>query len=205
VKKYTNMDPVKFLYHPMRLLDHREMEYKFCMQNIKLDDGLFLEFGVYNGASINILSKLKPDKVFHGFDTFTGLPEDWDMGHKKIRAGSFSLERLPEVEKNVILHKGLFDKSITEWMKKYKEKISFINIDCDLYSSTKTVLEKLNSQIVKNTIIRFDDLLPSPLRPYPNWQQGEWRALSEWVEQFRREIVPISRSWKQGCTVLVIN
>ena len=93
------MDPVKFLYHPMRLLDHREMEYKFCMQNIKLDDGLFLEFGVYNGASINILSKLKPDKVFHGFDTFTGLPEDWDMGHKKIRAGSFSLERLPEVEK----------------------------------------------------------------------------------------------------------
>tara|TARA_X000000950_G_scaffold160418_1_gene196329 strand:- start:685 stop:1284 length:600 start_codon:yes stop_codon:yes gene_type:complete len=199
------MDPVKFLYHPMRLLDHREMEYKFCMQNIKLDDGLFLEFGVYNGASINILSKLKPDKVFHGFDTFTGLPEDWDMGHKKIRAGSFSLERLPEVEKNVILHKGLFDKSITEWMKKYKEKISFINIDCDLYSSTKTVLEKLNSQIVKNTIIRFDDLLPSPLRPYPNWQQGEWRALSEWVEQFRREIVPISRSWKQGCTVLVIN
>ncbi len=205
MKKYTNMDPVKFLYHPMRLLDHREMEYKFCMQNIKLDDGLFLEFGVYNGASINILSKLKPDKVFHGFDTFTGLPEDWDMGHKKIRAGSFSLERLPEVEKNVILHKGLFDKSITEWMKKYKEKISFINIDCDLYSSTKTVLEKLNSQIVKNTIIRFDDLLPSPLRPYPNWQQGEWRALSEWVEQFRREIVPISRSWKQGCTVLVIN
>lgn len=199
------MDPVKFLYHPMRLLDHREMEYKFCMQNIKLDDGLFLEFGVYNGASINILSKLKPDKVFHGFDTFTGLPEDWDMGHKKIRAGSFSLERLPEVEKNVILHKGLFDKSITEWMKKYKKKISFINIDCDLYSSTKTVLEKLNSQIVKNTIIRFDDLLPSPLRPYPNWQQGEWRALSEWVEQFRREIVPISRSWKQGCTVLVIN
>ncbi len=199
------MDQVKFLYHPMRLLDHREMEYKFCMQNIKLDDGLFLEFGVYNGASINILSKLKPDKVFHGFDTFTGLPEDWDMGHKKIRAGSFSLERLPEVEKNVILHKGLFDKSITEWIKKYKEKISFINIDCDLYSSTKTVLEKLNSQIVKNTIIRFDDLLPSPLRPYPNWQQGEWRALSEWVEQFRREIVPISRSWKQGCTVLVIN
>lgn len=205
MEKYKNMDPVKFLYHPMRLLDHREMEYKFCMQNIKLDDGLFLEFGVYNGASINILSKLKPDKIFHGFDTFTGLPEDWDMGHKKIRAGSFSLERLPEVEKNVILHKGLFDKSITEWMKNYKEKISFINIDCDLYSSTKTVLEKLNSQIVKNTIIRFDDLLPSPLRPYPNWQQGEWRALSEWVEQFRREIVPISRSWKQGCTVLVIN
>ena len=198
------MDPVRFLYHPMRLLDHREMEYKFCMQNIKIDDGLFLEFGVYNGASINILSKLKPNKVFHGFDTFTGLPEDWDMGHKKVEAGHFTLEKLPEVEKNVILHKGLFDITIPEWAKKHKQKISFINIDCDLYSSTKTVLEKLNSQIIKDTMIRFDDLLPSPLSPYPNWLQGEWKALCEWVEKFERQVTPVSRSWKQGCTILVI-
>ena len=181
------MDPVRFLYHPMRLLDHREMEYRFCMQNIKIDDGLFLEFGVYNGASINILSKLKPNKIFHGFDTFTGLPEEWDMGNK-----------------NVILHKGLFDVTIPEWAKKHKEKISFINIDCDLYSSTKTVLEKLNSQIVKDTMIRFDDLLPSPLSPYPNWLQGEWKALCEWVEKFERQVTPVSRSWKQGCTILVL-
>ena len=87
--------------------------------------------------------------------------------------------------------------------KKYKGEISFINIDCDLYSSTKTVLEYLNQQIVKNTIIRFDDLLPSPLSPYPNWMEGEWKALSEWVKKYRREIIPLARSWKQGCTILV--
>ena len=88
------MDPSKFLYHPMRLLDHREMEYRFCMQNIQFDNGLFLEFGVYNGSSINILSKLRPNKIFHGFDTFTGLPEDWDLGDKKIKAGHFYLEKM---------------------------------------------------------------------------------------------------------------
>ena len=198
------MDPTKFLYHPMRLLDHREMEYRFCMQNIQFDNGLFLEFGVYNGSSINILSKLRPNKIFHGFDTFTGLPEDWDLGNKKIKAGHFYLEKMPSVEKNVILHKGLFEDTIPKWQKQYKEKISFINIDCDLYSSTKTVLEHLNSQIVKDTIIRFDDLLPSPIRPYPKWLEGEWKALSEWVGKFKREIVPLSRSWKQGCTILVI-
>ena len=198
------MDPSKFLYHPMRLLDHREMEYRFCMQNIQFDNGLFLEFGVYNGSSINILSKLRPNKIFHGFDTFTGLPEDWDLGNKKIKAGHFYLEKMPSVEKNVILHKGLFEDTIPKWQKQYKEKISFINIDCDLYSSTKTVLEHLNSQIVKDTIIRFDDLLPSPIRPYPKWLEGEWKALSEWVGKFKREIVPLSRSWKQGCTILVI-
>ena len=198
------MDPSKFLYHPMRLLDHREMEYRFCMQNIQFDNGLFLEFGVFNGSSINILSKLKPNKIFHGFDTFTGLPEDWDLGNKKIKAGHFYLEKMPSVEKNVILHKGLFEDTIPKWQKQYKEKISFINIDCDLYSSTKTVLEHLNSQIVKDTIIRFDDLLPSPIRPYPKWLEGEWKALSEWVGKFKREIVPLSRSWKQGCTILVV-
>ena len=62
----------------------------------------------------------------------------------------------------------------------------------------------LDPQIVKDTIIRFDDLLPSPISPYPKWLEGEWKALSEWVEKFKREIVPISRSWKQGCTILVI-
>ena len=197
------MDPAKFLYYPMRLLEHREMEYRFCMQNIQIEDGLFLEFGVYKGQSINILSKLKPNKIFHGFDTFTGLPEEWDMGDKKIKAGHFNLDKIPNVEKNVILHKGLFRSTIPKWQKKYTEEISFINIDCDLYSSTKTVLEYLNQQIIKNTIIRFDDLLPSPLSPYPNWMEGEWKALSEWVKKYQREIIPLSRSWKQGCTILV--
>ena len=98
----------------------------------------------------------------------------------------------------------MFEDTIPEWKKKYCKNISFINIDCDLYSSTKTVLENLNSQIVKDTIIRFDDLLPSPISPYPNWLNGEWKALSEWVKGFERKVIPISRSWKQGCTVLVL-
>ena len=111
------------------------------------------------------------------------------MGDKKIEAGHFSLEKMPDVEKNVILHKGLFDVTIPEWVKKHKEKISFINIDCDLYSSTKTVLEKLNSQIVKDTMIRFDDLLPSPLRPYPNWLQGEWRLFANGLKNLKDRLL----------------
>ena len=197
------MDPAKFLYQPMRLLDNRRMEYEFCMSNIKLNKGYFLEFGVFNGKSINILSKLRKDNIFHGFDTFEGLPEEWDMGNKIIPKGYFKLDKLPNVNNNVILYKGLFEDTIPEWKKKFKDPISFINIDCDLYNSTKTVLESLNSQIIKNTIIRFDDLLPSYLNPYPNWINGEWKALSEWVDKFKRSINPVARSWKQGCTIIV--
>ncbi len=198
------MDSNKFIYQPMILLDNRRMEYKFCMSNIKLEGGYFLEFGVFNGKSINLLSKLREGDNFHGFDTFDGLPEDWDMGDKIIPAGHFKLNDLPKVNKNVILYKGLFEDTIFEWKKKFTGPISFINIDCDLYSSTKTVLYNLNSQIVKNTMIRFDDLMPSYLAPYPNWKNGEWKALSEWIDKYNRKVVPVSRSWKQGCTILVL-
>ena len=111
---------------------------------------------------------------------------------------------MPSVPQNVTLHKGWFDTTLPVFIESNKDPVRFINIDCDLYSSTKTVLENLNSQIVKDTIIRFDDLLPSPISPYPNWLNGEWKALSEWAKDFERKIIPISRSWKQGCTVLVL-
>jgi len=65
-------------------------------------------------------------------------------------------------------------------------------------------LECLNSQITKDTMIRFDDLLPSFVSPYPNWINGEWKALTEWVEKYNRKVKPIARSWKQGCTIIVL-
>lgn len=44
--------------------------------------GLWLEFGVCSGWSINIISE-KTDGVVFGFDCFTGLPEDWGNHQKK--------------------------------------------------------------------------------------------------------------------------
>lgn len=35
---------------------------------------LFLEFGTWKGESINVLSKIMPDVIFYGFDSFEGLP-----------------------------------------------------------------------------------------------------------------------------------
>ena len=71
-----------------------------------------------------------------------------------------------------------------------------------MYSSTRTILQYLNEQIVKDTIIRFDDLLPSPLSPYPNWMDGEEGAF-KWVTKFKREIIQYQDHGNEGCTVLV--
>ena len=188
----------------MVLLDNRAMEYHFCMQNIQHPKGHYTEFGVYEGKSINYLASLNKKVTFHGFDSFEGLPEQWFMGHKVIEKGHFALTELPKVVPNVVLHEGWFEDTIPVWKKDHERHISFMNIDCDLYVSTKTILELLNDQIVAGTLMRFDDLLPSPLSPYPKWEEGEWKALSEWCVNFKREVVPMARSWKQGCIMKVV-
>ena len=198
------MNPIDFKLLPMILLENRNHEYNFCLEVLRLKQYQFLEFGVWEGKSINYFAKYLPkDKIIHGFDTFEGLPEAWDMGHKVIPKGYFKVNSLPKVEKNIILHKGLFHETIPKWKKIYDQPIGFINIDCDLYLSTKDILFSLNDLIIKDTMIRFDDFFHSPISPYPKWQEGSWKALNEWVVEKNRLVYPIARSWKNGCTIFV--
>ena len=78
-----------------------------------------------------------------------------------------------------------------------------MNIDCDLYSSTKQVLCILNELIVKDTLIRFDDFFDSPINPYSKWLEGQW-SFKRMESKFNRVILPIARSWKNGCTIKVL-
>ena len=55
--------------------------------------------------------------------------------------------------------------------------MAFMHVDCDLYSSTKTVFDVLGDRVVAGTIIQLDDYFN-----YPGWQQGEHKAFQEFVE-----------------------
>ena len=78
--------------------------------------GLFLEFGVASGGSINFLAERVPDGTrLHGFDSFEGLPERWREG----RGGGF-FDRggsLPPVAPNVSLHVGWFDATLPAFLR----------------------------------------------------------------------------------------
>lgn len=64
--------------------------------------GLYLEFGVWAGRSINYFARRAP--VIYGFDSFEGLQEDWSGW--SFPKGSFALKgRLPKVRPNVHLIK----------------------------------------------------------------------------------------------------
>ena len=54
-------------------------------------DGLYCEFGVASGRTINFIAERAPDRTIHGFDSFEGLPQDWRSGFRMwncTKAGS---------------------------------------------------------------------------------------------------------------------
>jgi hypothetical protein len=132
---------------------------KYIFENLELQhkpNTLWLEFGVATGNTINYISKFTNDKVY-GFDCFDGLPEFWREGFDK---GFFNRNGiLPNVNDNVVLIKGLFNETLEDFIKTQNKKVSFIHIDCDLYSSTKYVLNTLKNYIDDNCVILFDELV----------------------------------------------
>jgi predicted O-methyltransferase YrrM len=137
-------------------------------------NGMILEFGVYSGYSINRMATRLPKRKIYGFDSFEGLPENWRAGFPKA---SYSRKALPSVAKNVELVVGRFDDALPAFVAAHpEESLALLHVDCDLYSSTKTVFRFLGDRIVPGTIIVFDEYFN-----YPGWQLHEYRAFQEFV------------------------
>lgn len=51
-------------------------------------------------------------------------------------------------------------------------------MDCDPYSSTKTIFDFLGDRIKVGTVILFDEYLN-----YPGWRMHEHKAFTEFVQQ----------------------
>jgi hypothetical protein len=147
----------------------------YCTKDLS-KPGSLLEFGVFKGGSIRFLARQCPGRTVHGFDSFDGLPEAWpEAGHAQ---GDFSAGgHLPWVPPNVQLHRGYFDASLPPWLEHHNDEIAFIHIDCNLYSSTKTIFDLLGERITPKTLIAFDDYFR-----FPRWQTGEHLAFMEFIE-----------------------
>lgn len=135
-------------------------------------NGIVFEFGVFSGNSINHISEQIKSEIY-GFDLFEGLPEFWRDGFDK---GHFSMKKLPKVNNKVNLVKGWFNETLPIFLKDHQDDISFLHIDCDLYSSTKTIFDNVKNQLKVGTVIVFDEYFN-----YPGWQLGEFKAWQELV------------------------
>jgi Flp pilus assembly protein TadD len=157
-----------------KLLTNTFRTLSFALEQATVS-GLIMEFGVRFGPSINHLAACT-DELIHGFDSFEGLPEPWGQ-HPK---GTYSLDgQLPKIGENVRLYCGLFENTLPEFLAAHRQPIRFANIDCDLFTSTATVLENIHGQIVSGTILVFDEYLCAP-----KWREDEFRAFREAVKRY---------------------
>lgn len=174
--------------------------FKNCLsilKNLKGEDiGDYLEFGVFNGNSIGSMALaqkaagVKSMRLF-GFDAFEGLPagaENEDAGVWKKGFYSCSFEQMQScltrrsVNTNDIQWiKGWYDKIlIPETVKQYSIKnLGIVFIDCDTYSSSKSVLDFLAPLIKKPFIICLDDW---KLNDLDILGLGEYKSFNEFLE-----------------------
>jgi Macrocin-O-methyltransferase (TylF) len=137
-------------------------------------DGLFMEFGVWKGAWLSQMAAIR-DVPFYGFDSFEGLPEPWAF-HE---AGQFDLGGdLPEMPQNVTLVKGWFADSLPAFLEQHPQPVAFLHVDCDLYTSTKTVLDLLTPRLVPGSQLVLDDFMFTP-----GWQREEHRAFFDYIAE----------------------
>jgi predicted O-methyltransferase YrrM len=134
-------------------------------------EGLLLEFGVGAGTSMRVLAGAT-SRTVHGFDSFAGLPEDWRPG---FAAGAFRQAAVPtDLGANVNLLVGLFADTLPRFLADQAGAVALAHIDCDLYTSTRTVFEALGPRIEPGTVLVFDEYFN-----FPGWQDGEHKAFTE--------------------------
>jgi len=161
-------------------------------QEIPQIPGLILEFGVYKGYSIRRIAcaveAVAPNRIVYGFDSFEGIPEDWN----NMKAGTFATE-IPYVPANVRLITGWFDQVLEDFLKTTKEPIAFLHVDCDLYSSTDYIFRMLEDRFVSGTIIAFDELAY-----YDGYEEGEYKAFIELIKRTKKVFNFLGRSNTNG-------
>jgi hypothetical protein len=141
--------------------------------------GDWAEFGVSAGHSARfLLERLPAGARLWLFDSFAGLPEPWngrDVGAYACAPPSFDHPACRVVP-------GLFDETLGPWAESFERRLGLVHVDCDLYSSTRTVLRAVDGLLADDAIVVFDEA-----HGYPGWEEHEAKAFHEWlVETGRR-------------------
>jgi len=168
--------------------------------------GDIVEFGVYTGRSLAILShynnefkkdpihgKMCPDRKVFGIDSFQGLAANehirWPEGifrinHSKNPVIEIGENVSPESVKKLFTHCNLESPIIIESYfsnidSNIFSKIALVHIDCDLYESTLDALNLVKDKLQNGTIILFDDWFNFK----GDKNQGEQKAFYEFLDK----------------------
>ena len=144
-----------------------------CILNLNYDQisGDYYEFGCFTGSSLNhaIRTHLKFSKKknknnfmsrsFFGLDSFEGFPEEV---HSEYISNNFKSDyekvKKLEVKYNCCkIIKGYFSDSLKKIENTENDNIAFAFIDCDIYHSSKDVVNFLENRLSNGAFLMIDD------------------------------------------------
>ena len=182
------------------LLYHNEL----C-QLVENVPGDFAEFGVAGGTTFISLARIldvkdagkSPAETRHvyGFDSFEGLPEDWEGTNTK-KGGLSAEQAVPNIP-GAEFYKGWFKDTIPKFLSKHPEPFSFLHIDSDIYSSAADVLTLAQDRIIPGTVILFDEIIG-----YDAWKLHEYKAFNEFAERHNvkyRWLAAVANAGQAAC------
>lgn len=164
------------------------------------DVGDYHEYGVCGAGQFRLaLSKAKKwglsNMNFFAFDSFKGLPTDGSlaMSHEmfweSIKGAGVNTEKVRTIQ-------GFFQDSLT--IKLQSELIAkgrpldFVNIDCDLDESARSVFKFISPMIRPGTVIYLDDFFSTFKAKGNAW--GTARAFADFAESHELKFYPFVRS-----------
>src|SRR5215472_4051321 len=103
-------------YDTTRRVKRREQLFEIVADQVAQRDVLYMEFGVYRGATTRYWSRLlhNPKSKLHGFDSFEGLPENW-LPHRP--KSHFSLHgKVPQIDDpRIQFFQGWFEQTLPRY------------------------------------------------------------------------------------------
>ena len=166
-------------------LSTREQIFELIAAEVADEPVLYVEFGVFEGASMRSWSRLlrNPRSHLHGFDSFEGLPEGWSLNEGR---GHFSTSGEPPAidDSRVRFFKGWFQDTLPVYEPPPHERL-VVNVDADLYSSTALVLATLEPLIEPGSFLYFDEF---------NDRVHELRAFDEFLARTRMRFRAVAAS-----------
>jgi O-methyltransferase len=157
--------------------------------------GSMAEVGMYRGGSARIICSLKGAKKFYGFDTFQGLPGRDHQDEKWFRAKQFSADKQVVAAslsgfKDVVLTEGVFPASGSVLD---GQRLSFANLDVDLYSGMISSLNFLWDKLSDRGVILIHDAHLS----------GVKKAITEFLEN--QEAMRFDAGCSQAALIKIAN
>jgi len=169
--------------------------YSHIIQSENLEQIFYIEFGVSEGHSFRWwIDNIKDENSrFAGFDTFTGLPENWG-GFKKGEMSTAGT--IPHVDDNRCeFVKGLFQETLPSFIIRNDSALrqrKVIHLDADVYSSTLFALTMIGPYLKKGDVLIFDEF---------NVPLHEFRAFTDFINSYyvKTSVIGAVNNYYQIC------